>query len=274
MTPQHPAAPETEGMCPVCRLVREEPDEPIEPGDYYTVDPTSPSRCPSCGCVPGRESEAAARVAWAREHRTVIRSHGCDSPAPECFCGSPATPHRFPAPETETDANGLTDAEREALNVAVDEAETCVCCGGDYGSTHIYAAVKRIVAERVRVVEGDRDAARARVDEVVQLNTEKARHQRELMARLAEVAEVAGDRGNEVQAQRDRAESAEAAREAEKAAHERRVKRAGALLDAWEHDAPGLVDPVFAGRLREVLRRDPAPVRLREDDTLGGGEAR
>lgn len=75
MTPQHPAAPETEGMCPVCRLVREEPDEPIEPGDYYTVDPTSPSRCPSCGMVPSRNSEGAQRVAmqrWLWEHRAAV----------------------------------------------------------------------------------------------------------------------------------------------------------------------------------------------------------
>ena len=42
-----------------------------------------------------------------------------------------------------------------------------------------------------------------------------------------------------------------------------RIARAEALIDAWEHDAPGLVVPVFIGRLREVLRRDPAPVHLR-----------
>lgn len=72
------------------------------------------------------------------------------------------TPQHPAAPEGETDASGkvaLTEAEREALNVAVDEAETCVCCGDDYGSTHVYAAVERIVAERLRVVEGERDAA-------------------------------------------------------------------------------------------------------------------
>ncbi len=70
------------------------------------------------------------------------------------------TPQHPAALETETDANGLTEGERQSLNVAVDEAETCVCCGGDYGFTHVYAAVERIVAERVRVVEGERDAAR------------------------------------------------------------------------------------------------------------------
>lgn len=49
--------------CPTCLLAQEEPDEPIQPGDHYTVDPTSPSRCPSCGLVPGRDSEGARRVA-------------------------------------------------------------------------------------------------------------------------------------------------------------------------------------------------------------------
>lgn len=53
--------------CPTCLLVREEPDEPIEPGDYHTVDPTSPNRCPRCGLVPARGSEGARRVAAARE---------------------------------------------------------------------------------------------------------------------------------------------------------------------------------------------------------------
>ena len=46
-----------------------------------------------------------------------------------------------------------------------------------------------------------------------------------------------------------------------------RIDRAEGLIDAWEHDAPGLLEPIFIGRLREVLRRDPAPVRLRADAT-------
>lgn len=54
------------GRCLTCLLVPEEPDEAIQPGDYYTVDPTSPSRCPSCGRVPARGSEGAHRVAAAR----------------------------------------------------------------------------------------------------------------------------------------------------------------------------------------------------------------
>ena len=52
--------------CPTCGLVAEEPDEPIEPGDYHLIDTTSPSRCPSCGLVPSRGSDAAVRVAEAR----------------------------------------------------------------------------------------------------------------------------------------------------------------------------------------------------------------
>lgn len=46
---------------------------------------------------------------------------------------------------------------------------------------------------------------------------------------------------------------------------ERRNERAEALIDSWEHDAPGHSNPIFIGRLREVLRRDPAPVRLRDE---------
>ena len=60
--------PAPEVRCPTCLLVREEPDEPIQPGDYYTVAP-SPSRCPSCNLVPQRDSEGARRVAAARAIR-------------------------------------------------------------------------------------------------------------------------------------------------------------------------------------------------------------
>ena len=44
---------------------------------------------------------------------------------------------------------------------------------------------------------------------------------------------------------------------------ERRIERAERLIDSWEHDAPDHSNPVFIGRLRECLRRDPAPIRLR-----------
>lgn len=45
-----------------------------------------------------------------------------------------------------------------------------------------------------------------------------------------------------------------------------RIARAEALIDAWEHDGPDHTNPVFIGRLRECLRRDPAPVRLRGEN--------
>ena len=49
---------------------------------------------------------------------------------------------------------------------------------------------------------------------------------------------------------------------------ERRIERAERLIDSWEHDAPDHSNPVFIGRLRECLRRHPAPIRLRVE----GGE--
>ena len=163
------------------------------------------------------------------------------------------TPQHPAALETETDANGLTEGERQSLNVAVDEAETCVCCGGDYGFTHVYAAVERIVAERVRVVEGERDAARAREDYV---GTEHVR--------LEEAYGVQADLLAEAIA---RAESAEAAHEAEKAAHERLRAvlngRHGGLHWCYTEDQqPEVYEP--GGRFW------PCPTGA----LLGGGEAR
>lgn len=46
---------------------------------------------------------------------------------------------------------------------------------------------------------------------------------------------------------------------------EARIERAERLIDSWEHDASGHSNPVFIGRLRECLSRDPAPVRRRGD---------
>ena len=48
---------------------------------------------------------------------------------------------------------------------------------------------------------------------------------------------------------------------------EARIERAERLIDSWERDAPDHSNPVFIGRLRECLRRDPAPVRLRGDES-------
>ena len=47
---------------------------------------------------------------------------------------------------------------------------------------------------------------------------------------------------------------------------EARIERAERLIDSWERDAPDHSNPVFIGRLRETLRRDPAPVALRITD--------
>lgn len=47
---------------------------------------------------------------------------------------------------------------------------------------------------------------------------------------------------------------------------ERRIERTERLIDSWERDAPDHSNPTFIGRLRESLRCDPAPVRLRIDE--------
>lgn len=52
--------------CAICGVLPEEPDEAIQPGDYYTVNPHSPRRCPSCGMFPARNSEGARRIAELR----------------------------------------------------------------------------------------------------------------------------------------------------------------------------------------------------------------
>jgi hypothetical protein len=137
------------------------------------------------------------------------------------------------APENEADANGLTEAEWAAL--------TRCDCGHDIGGEHNsygcygggpacgcnetddrpgvnFAAVERIVAERVRVVEGERDAV-----------AEKAEWWERTCTYWHEQA-------TEAQRFRDmnaaRAESAEAAHRALQAAVE-------ALADEWAEDYPG-----------------------------------
>lgn len=54
-----------------------------------------------------------------------------------------------------SDETKLTDAERGALMVAADQAETCECCGGDYGWRHVCAAVERILAERTQALRDE-----------------------------------------------------------------------------------------------------------------------
>lgn len=131
------------------------------------------------------------------------------------------------APETEPDANGLTEAERQSLADLV--------WPDNYADPDLDAvaeAVERIVAERVRVVEGERD-----VHEAYALGAHREREY-----------------------QRARAESAEAAHEAEKAAHERLRAGVEALAEVVEaedchkhHHFPGLTDECTATALRSLL---------------------
>lgn len=82
----------------------------------------------------------------------------------------------------------------------------------------------------------------------------EAQHNALEMARKAYLAERRAEEAEfHVEQLRDARDSAE-----------RRIERAERLIDSWEHDAPDHSNPVFIGRLRECLRRDPAPVRLRE----------
>lgn len=64
------------------------------------------------------------------------------------------------APEGETGVSGLTEAEKEPLRNTIRDM-----IGRPYGFDAICRQVERIVAERVRVVEGERDAARAEHNE-------------------------------------------------------------------------------------------------------------
>lgn len=72
------------------------------------------------------------------------------------------------------------------------------------------------------------------------------------LAEKVDIAERIGARAVELATERDAALA--------------RIARTERLIDSWERDAPDHSNPVFIGRLRECLRRDPAPVRLRNDD--------
>ncbi len=88
-----------------------------------------------------------------------------------------------------------------------------------------------------------------------ELKTSVAEHQWNAleMARKADMAERRAEEAEfHVEQLRDARDKAE-----------RRIERAERLIDSWEHDAPDHSNPVFTGRLRECLRHDPAPVRLR-----------
>lgn len=170
-------------------------------------------------------------------------------------------PQHPAAPETETDANGLREAER-FLRELVTDCDTTE--RGHISVAMIPFIARAIVAmfadldaarERVRVIEGERDA-------VVEVGAYA--QQKEATARAvndaARMAQVAARRTRELAAMTARAESAEAAHEAEKAAHERLRAAVEALADEWEAG-------FFASR-----HQDPAHLKIRA--LLGGGEAR
>lgn len=83
-----------------------------------------------------------------------------------------------------------------------------------------------------------------------QQRAEEAEYHIEQLRGALDGAERIGERAAELATERDAALA--------------RIARAERLIDSWEHDAPDHSNPVFIGRLRECLRRDPAPVRLRE----------
>lgn len=87
------------------------------------------------------------------------------------------------------------------------------------------------------------------IERIVGTRVAEFQHNAVEMARKADIAET----------ERDSALAAAAS-------VQDRIARAEHLIDSWEHDAPDHSNPVFIGRLRETLRRDPAPVRLREDE--------
>lgn len=80
---------------------------------------------------------------------------------------------------------------------------------------------------------------------------EEAEYHVEQLRDALDSAERIGERAAELATERDAALA--------------RIARAERLIDSWERDAPDHSNPVFIGRLRECLRRDPAPVRLRSD---------
>lgn len=167
----------------------------------------------------------------------------------------PMTAQHPAAPETETDANGLTEAVR-----AVARQTGCIDCEGTgegalgydsdmnprFGPCQICTPIAEAATaalradldaarERVRVVEGERDAWEAE----------------------AETLAVAA--GN-AYAYRTRAESAEAAHEAEKAAHERLRAKVEEKIAQYSRLAGQAMDPecrewltAFVGTLRSLL---------------------
>jgi hypothetical protein len=123
------------------------------------------------------------------------------------------------APEGETDASGLT--ERQVQDIAVTIAALLAGrIDGQQAVATTVAQIERIVAERLRVVEGERDAARG--DLVFSRQT------------TTNVMEALADSGAETLAALARAESAEAA-------HAALVAGAAKIHGGthWCHDSEG-----------------------------------
>lgn len=89
----------------------------------------------------------------------------------------------------------------------------------------------------------------ARKAYIAERRAEEAEFHVEQLRDALDSAERIGERAAELATERDAALA--------------RIARTERLIDSWEHDAPEHSNPVFIGRLRECLRRDPAPVRLR-----------
>jgi hypothetical protein len=108
-------------------------------------------------------------------------------------------------------------------------------------------------ALRVRVTEAEYNALEmSRQVALVERRAEEAEFHVEQLRDARDSAERIGERAAKLATERDAALA--------------RIARAERLIDSWEHDAPDHSNPVFIGRLRECLRRDPAPVRLRGDE--------
>ena len=151
------------------------------------------------------------------------------------------TPQHPAAPETETDASGITQDEREALwAVIANVRDHAPRLPNDVDTEDIIDAildsgwVHRLIAERVRVVEGERDAAR------------EACASYEGCDRAAEVEAAHGRALVDLADTRDRAESAEAAHESLRAGVE-------ALADHWKRVGGPDSPRAYGERLRALL---------------------
>lgn len=175
MTPQHPAAPEGEGMACTC-------------GAWDDPDMAHAPDCEAMGA----------------------------------------------APEGETDASGLTEAEKDVLDSPLQGFGASLC-----GPEPIYAAVQRIVAERLRVVEGERDRWQDKAQEAGEAyGLANSRHHEELdrANRLERLADRLAERAVELE---DVASAALARAESAEAAHATLVAGVEALADEWAEDYPG-----------------------------------